>query len=1093
MPPASAPPATARGGAQTSRGDKSARAPSTGAKDRPAGKAEGAEKPKGDAKSDAKGDAAPKPAAKGDATPKPKDAGGNKSARTPDGKKPQGNPLGGADATKAVPTSADPKAAKAGGAAAASAAAAETSKGKPATKGGRPAEFRAQTGGPVAILEYLDENEHHGEKDEEAERAPKKDPKKEPADSMAWTAIKWLEQVQNLESCIAQALCVDEDEQVLEGEQALEYVRSIDSQETLFERLENGGVVAKLVEAIWPALQVLKDGPATAAELAAKWKAERAGGLLFGGLPQFFQGLEPRIGSPDPKVFKEMMADHCSRPDSQTEFTTGNYSVVTTSEVEWKFVVEPGTKDDPAPIQWPIESRLSNNESMRGHMRKLMPRAMLEKRMQQQNERIRAVGGDELQDFEVIGGRLYTGPLFVKYNGVLRGLDSPVTFLKNDMVSLVTPKEMYEKYIGTAQKWEEANGALTYDKVRKELNMYTTTIHVINSCIVKMGKLTVAKPVFRGMAGRLFPDTFWYPNEQGVKGGVELAFMSTTPDVNVAYQYSQDKFGIVVEIQQGMIDRGAEISWLSQYPHEAEVLFAPLAGLEAREMRIEMHPISQAHIIVVTMRVSINLTNPTIEQVVAKRKKIIENMSSGLIMEVRSALNKKGSNETESYIRMLSGLFSERPLAHEDVWYNEDPQFQEAVNETLRLKREVINIATFETKKLEGDAVAQLLGETSATKGKVTVLPEILFKEFHQLRVLNLDGFAGITTLPKTIGVLKHLNTLHLRECAEMLQVPPQVGKLLQLQTLNMTYCKELSQLPSQIGDLAALQSLDLAFCRGLLTLPTEIGKLAQLQNLKLQQCSALTEIPSSLGQCKELRKLSLYGCSALTSLPESIGNLPELQELNLRVCSALTHLPPTLGHGLGNLQTLDLTLCKGLTQLPDSIGKMHNLQTLFLGNCIYLKELPPKIVHLKSLVTLNLYNCGSIVKLPDNFNMLESLQVLSLQGCEKLTSLPDALALCPSLTTLTLWGCTVLTKMPDLTPLPKLQIDGVPEHLAEWEESQKRKRLEDARDGKNKQQNAPAPKAGAWDSIKKDVVKGSVAGAALAALTAGAAGGGDK
>ena len=50
MPPASAPPATARGGAQTSRGDKSARAPSTGAKDRPAGKAEGAEKPKGDAK-----------------------------------------------------------------------------------------------------------------------------------------------------------------------------------------------------------------------------------------------------------------------------------------------------------------------------------------------------------------------------------------------------------------------------------------------------------------------------------------------------------------------------------------------------------------------------------------------------------------------------------------------------------------------------------------------------------------------------------------------------------------------------------------------------------------------------------------------------------------------------------------------------------------------------------------------------------------------------------------------------------------------------------------------------------------------------------
>ena len=40
--------------------------------------------------------------------------------------------------------------------------------------------------------------------------------------------------------------------------------------------------------------------------------------------------------------------------------------------------------------------------------------------------------------------------------------------------------------------------------------------------------------------------------------------MSTTPDKNVAWQYSADGYGIVVEIQQGMIDRGADISWLSQ-------------------------------------------------------------------------------------------------------------------------------------------------------------------------------------------------------------------------------------------------------------------------------------------------------------------------------------------------------------------------------------------------------------------------------------------------------------------------------------------------------------------------------------------------
>ena len=49
-----------------------------------------------------------------------------------------------------------------------------------------------------------------------------------------------------------------------------------------------------------------------------------------------------------------------------------------------------------------------------------------------------------------------------RYNGLLRGLDSPVPFLKNDMVSLVTPKEMSEKYQGTAKKWEVANGTLPW-------------------------------------------------------------------------------------------------------------------------------------------------------------------------------------------------------------------------------------------------------------------------------------------------------------------------------------------------------------------------------------------------------------------------------------------------------------------------------------------------------------------------------------------------------------------------------------------------------------------------------------------------------
>ena len=69
------------------------------------------------------------------------------------------------------------------------------------------------------------------------------------------------------------------------------------------------------------------------------------------------------------------------------------------------------------------------------------------------------------------------------------------------------------------------------------------------------------------------PDEFWTPNEYDVRGGVENAFMSTTLDRSVAMGYASGdttKMGIVIEAQQGQVNRGADMSWLSQYPHEEE-------------------------------------------------------------------------------------------------------------------------------------------------------------------------------------------------------------------------------------------------------------------------------------------------------------------------------------------------------------------------------------------------------------------------------------------------------------------------------------------------------------------------------------------
>ena len=75
------------------------------------------------------------------------------------------------------------------------------------------------------------------------------------------------------------------------------------------------------------------------------------------------------------------------------------------------------------------------------------------------------------------------------------------------------------------------------------------------------------------------PDEFWTANEFGMKAGVENGFMSTTLDRGVAMGYAKgdgSRMGIVIEARQGMVNRGAAISWLSQVrPPPNHVPFAP--------------------------------------------------------------------------------------------------------------------------------------------------------------------------------------------------------------------------------------------------------------------------------------------------------------------------------------------------------------------------------------------------------------------------------------------------------------------------------------------------------------------------------------
>ena len=106
-------------------------------------------------------------------------------------------------------------------------------------------------------------------------------------------------------------------------------------------------------------------------------------------------------------------------------------------------------------------------------------------------------------------------------------------------------------------------------------NVYTTTLHAINSCIIKLSRLMKAGRIYRGSTRAKLPAAFLEPNELGIKGGVEYGFTSTTTEREQAVHYAQGAASTLFEMEMGMIDRGADVSWLSQYAHESESASAP--------------------------------------------------------------------------------------------------------------------------------------------------------------------------------------------------------------------------------------------------------------------------------------------------------------------------------------------------------------------------------------------------------------------------------------------------------------------------------------------------------------------------------------
>ena len=266
--------------------------------------------------------------------------------------------------------------------------------------------------------------------------------------------------------------------------------------------------------------------------------------------------------------------------------------------------------------------------------------------------------------------------------------------------------------------------------------------------MIKLSKLAKAGKVWRGTCYGLLPSEFWVEDQFGVLGGIEFGFQSTTRDRSQAVHYATGggyaKAGdamTLFEINMGMVDRGAELGWFSQYPHgasapaapaapaartslprlppsaphphdlqscptwrgpsltalliralrralwlpEREVLLPPLTGIEPTQTAVD------GDMLEIHSRLSLNLAAQTLEQVLSRRRKMLLDMADGIEIDLkRMPPDVLKPDLVQPAIKMLRASLDYGALCYPPEWFNDDDNFSLVLNMTLYLQRVLV-------------------------------------------------------------------------------------------------------------------------------------------------------------------------------------------------------------------------------------------------------------------------------------------------------------------------------------------------------------------------------------------------------------------
>jgi hypothetical protein len=485
----------------------------------------------------------------------------------------------------------------------------------------------------------------------------------------------------------------------------------------------------------------------------AKANQPSSGGAKYQGVYQggtqadFYDGVGRITGDPDPKIEEGMRQEHTCM-DENFAFTTNNFGVTTCPKLEFEAVEEmlmkggegfekgealtlaDGTKAERVVMKG--TTRCHKNGPRQTDLRVLRPLSYygdftpdgwLVSMEECDGDTLvrKLVKKAQLSRPEIVVIICYSGPLFILYNGVLRGFGTCGTAEDEDF--------------GSDTFWERVKSVSVKDLMARAGHLFPNTIHLLVSAVKKLQMSAPngqGKTVYRGLPGL---DVTEFKQSHGFS---ESGFLSTTSNIDVALEYSgvkEKRVATILAIELSQIDTGADISAFSQHPSERETLMNASCFLEYLRGQDEMRMTPYGAVRLLRVKMNANARALTREELDDRRKNVVVNMLDVVAKDVRRELHERVRSDQfrqraredrsgYSYVRMSVVLLAMMPEQQLDD--AAQTRFKECIAAAA-------GVICFDVK----------LGETEAVAAGTMLPVTVQFNNINQAEKAAAEGLAA--------------------------------------------------------------------------------------------------------------------------------------------------------------------------------------------------------------------------------------------------------------------------------------------------------------------------------------------------------------